>query len=218
MVQQSHPVYRCTIAVLRPPLESVVRTKAEVRQRRRINCRQPRFHAIASKGRLIRCTVVVVSMPCRCRNRSTPAAWISDKKATRSWRLRPRRSTDQAITTSNSRRAAALWSASRRAARRCFRCSASLPSSSVRSSKSGCALVCPDRHQIRTAAACPYPWRPRCRGPCSRARSASQPVLLPGGAHALGWRWSGQGSNPEIEDCALHDFSRSMKKGDHKAV
>ena len=42
---------------------------------------------------------------CWCRNRSTPAAWISERKLTKSCRLRRRRLTDHAITTS-----AMVWS------------------------------------------------------------------------------------------------------------
>jgi len=49
---------------------------------------------------------VVVSMPCWCRCRSTWRAWSSPRNVTSSCRLRPRRSTDQAMTTSNWRRKA----------------------------------------------------------------------------------------------------------------
>lgn len=56
---------------------------------------------------------VVVSMPCWCRHRSIPTAWISPRNVSRSWRERPRRSTDQAATISNLRRFASFRRLSR---------------------------------------------------------------------------------------------------------
>src|SRR5262245_60810439 len=53
---------------------------------------------------------VVVSRPCWRRNRSILRVCSSARKPTKSWRLRPSRSTDQAITRSNSRRAASRHS------------------------------------------------------------------------------------------------------------
>src|SRR6516225_2380959 len=55
---------------------------------------------------------VVVSSPCWRRNRSILSACSSDRKPTKSCRLRPNRSTDHAMTMSNSRRAASRHSLS----------------------------------------------------------------------------------------------------------